>query len=154
MTRHCAISVDVTGVEPALGPLNGHILVGGRTPFAERVVRRVSGSHKPRPSRKRLPVELPGAVAPTGGCVLRSLLIQNVCVQAVQGRLFGAASGSRLIALLRLTACVGLVSSHESFSPPPRRGCGDRKELTPLSNYAFVRSIVGVQCHSRHLAGS
>ena len=35
MTRHCAISVDVTGVEPALGPLNGHILVGGRTPFAD-----------------------------------------------------------------------------------------------------------------------
>lgn len=25
--------VDVAGVEPALGPLNGHILVGGRTPF-------------------------------------------------------------------------------------------------------------------------
>ena len=60
-------SVDVAGVEPALGPLNGHILVGGRTPFAERAVRRVSGSHKPRPSQitknnQRLPKRFSSSV--------------------------------------------------------------------------------------------
>ena len=40
-------SVDVAGVEPALGPLNGHILVGGRTPFAEFEVQRFRGRTNP-----------------------------------------------------------------------------------------------------------
>lgn len=89
-------------------------------PIAERVVRRVSGSHKPRPSKKRSPVELPGAVAPTGGCVLCSLLVQDRCVQAVQDGLFGAAFSGALIVLLRAFTRVGLVSS-QGISPPPRR---------------------------------
>ena len=89
-------------------------------PIAERVVRRVSGSHKPRPSKKRSPVELPGAVAPTGGCVLCSLLVQDRCVQAVQDGLFGAAFSGALIVLLRAFTRVGLVSS-QGISPPSRR---------------------------------
>ena len=39
--------MDVAGVEPALGPLNGHILVGGRTPFAEFEVQRFRGRTNP-----------------------------------------------------------------------------------------------------------
>ena len=79
--------------------------------------------------RKRLPVELPGTVALTGGCVFRGLLVQNRRVQTVQSGLFGAVSDSGLVVLLRAAACVSLVSS-QGFSPPLRRGCGDRKELT------------------------
>lgn len=71
MTRHCAISVDVTGVEPAIPglqnlgrptfgrtPYDSFLAgesdpgVGGRTPFADCESQRVSGSHKPRPSRE------------------------------------------------------------------------------------------------------
>ena len=73
-----------------------------------------------RPSKKRSPVELPGAVAPTGGCVLCSLLVQDRCVQAVQDGLFGAAFSGALIVLLRAFTRVGLVSS-QGISPPSRR---------------------------------
>lgn len=51
MARHCAISVDVAGVEPALDPLNGHILVGGRTPFADAEVSGFRG--RTNPDRQR-----------------------------------------------------------------------------------------------------
>ena len=73
-----------------------------------------------RPSKKRSPVELPGAVAPTGGCVLCSLIVQDRCVQAVQDGLFGAAFSGALIVLLRAFTRVGLVSS-QGISPPSRR---------------------------------
>ena len=90
---------------------------------------RFRGRTSPDCQRKRLPVELPGTVALTGGCVFRGLLVQNRRVQTVQSGLFGAVSDSGLVVLLRAAACVSLVSS-QGFSPPLRRGCGDRKELT------------------------
>lgn len=36
-------------------------------------------------------------------------------------------------------------------SPPFRRSCGKRKRANPLSDHAFVRSVVRAWCHSRHL---
>ena len=84
---------------------------------------RFRGRTSPDCQRKRLPVELPGTVALTGGCVFRGLLIQNRRVQTVQRGLFGAVSDSGLVVLLRAAACVSLVSS-QGFSPPPRRSIG------------------------------
>lgn len=81
---------------------------------------RFRGRTSPDCQRKRLPVELPGAVALTGGCVFRGLLVQNRRVQTVQSGLFGAVSDSGLVVLLRAAACVSLVSS-QGFSPPLRR---------------------------------
>jgi len=49
------------------------------------------------------------------------------------------------------TPC-GHISHKTRVSPPSRRGCGNRKELTPLSSHAFVRSMTWVWCHSRHQA--
>lgn len=49
------------------------------------------------------------------------------------------------------TPC-GHISHKTRVSPPSRRGCGNRKELTPLSDHAFVRSMVRVWCHLRHQA--
>ena len=108
---------------------------------------RFRGRTSPDCQRKRLPVELPGTVALTGGCVFRGLLVQNRRVQTVQSGLFGAVSDSGLVVLLRAAACVSLVSS-QGFSPPPRRSIGDRQgSLTirisnHLSDHAFVRSMV------------
>ena len=45
---------------------------------------------------------------------------------------------------------VGTFHTRQGFSPPLRRSIGDRKELTPLSNHAFVRSMVRTLHHSRH----
>lgn len=87
---------------------------------------RFRGRTSPDCQRKRLPVELPGTVALTGGCVFRGLLVQNRRVQTVQSGLFGAVSDSGLVVLLRAAACVSLVSS-QGFSPPPRRSIGDRQ---------------------------
>lgn len=87
---------------------------------------RFRGHTSPDCQRKRLPVELPGTVALTGGCVFRGLLVQNRRVQTVQSGLFGAVSDSGLVVLLRAAACVSLVSS-QGFSPPPRRSIGDRQ---------------------------
>ena len=84
---------------------------------------RFRGRTSPDCQRKRLPVELPGTVALTGGCVFRGLLVQNRRVQTVQSGLFGAVSDSGLVVLLRAAACVSLVSS-QGFSPPPRRSIG------------------------------
>ena len=81
---------------------------------------RFRGRTNPDCQRKRLPVELPGTVALTGGCVFRGLLVQNRRVQTVQSGLFGAVSDSGLVVLLRAAACVSLVSS-QGFSPPLRR---------------------------------
>ena len=78
---------------------------------------RFRGRTSPDCQRKRLPVELPGTVALTGGCVFRGLLVQNRRVQTVQSGLFGAVSDSGLVVLLRAAACVSLVSS-QGFSPP------------------------------------
>ena len=89
---------------------------------------RFRGRTSPDCQRKRLPVELPGTVALTGGCVFRGLLVQNRRVQTVQSGLFGAVSDSGLVVLLRAAACVSLVSS-QGFSPPPRRSIGDRQGL-------------------------
>lgn len=83
-------------------------------------------------------------VAPTGGCVFRGLLVQDRRVQTVQSGLFGAASGSGLVVLLRAAACVGLVPSHESFHPPPRRGCGDRKELASCQSMLLCEAYSGL----------
>lgn len=44
------------------------------------------------------------------------------------------------------------VSVGHGVSPPSRRGCGSRKELTSLSGHAFVRSMVRVWYHLRHQA--
>ena len=87
---------------------------------------RFRGRTSPDCQRKRLPVELPGTVALTGGCVFRGLLVQNRRVQTVQSGLFGAVSDSGLVVLLRAAACVSLVSS-QVFSPPPRRSIGYRQ---------------------------
>lgn len=140
MTRHCAISVDVTGVEPALGPLNGHILVGGRTPFAERVVRRVPGSHKPRPSQNHQK---------------RSALAEALLV--LSDRLFGGSppKASLTTSLLELSALkvrkpltggrlvqgslpVGRIPGcHEGFHPLPAAIAAIEKELTSLFSPCF-----------------
>ena len=95
-------------------------------PIAERVVRRVSGSHKPRPSKKRSPVELPGAVAPSGRRVLYGLLLKQDRIETVKSLFRRAVPAGIFIILLCAAACVGLVPS-QGFSPPLRRGCGSKR---------------------------
>ena len=145
MARHCVISVDTAGLEPATSHCTDIVVdAAGALPFraiCPLILFRITGRRiKPRADRrplltrsqrfrgrtspdcqrKRLPVELPGTVALTGGCVFRGLLVQNRRVQTVQSRLFGAVSDSGLVVLLRAAACVSLVSS-QGFSPPLRR---------------------------------
>lgn len=146
MARHCAISVDVAGVEPALGPLNGHILVGGRTPFAERVVRRVSGSHKPRPPLK----------SQRRSCFLRAsaaseprllTLTASASLSCSQRESFSPALPLLIAASRSALVHVGIRDLH----PLPAASCGSRKELTSLSGHAFVRSMARVWYYSQYL---
>lgn len=125
-------------------------VVGGQTPFADRGGQRFRGRTNPDCQRNILPVELAGSVISTGCCVFHRLLFQENRIQAVQNRLVGATFNGVFIVTLGINARPGLISSQGS-SPPPRRSIGDRKELTPLSNHAFVRSMVRTWCHSRHL---
>ena len=47
---------------------------------------------------------------------------------------------------------VGTFHTRQGFHPLSAASCGNRKELTPLSDHAFVRSMTWVWCHSRHQA--
>ena len=57
-------------------------VVGGQTPFADRGGQWFRGRTNPD-CQKRLPVELPGAVAPSGGRIFHRLFFHKDRIQAV-----------------------------------------------------------------------
>lgn len=107
MTAHATATADTAGLEPAAShcidtvvdagalPFKSYMscdsflagesdpVVGGQTPFADRGGSTVSGSHKPRPSGERLPVELTGSVVSTGGRIFHRLFFHKDRIQAV-----------------------------------------------------------------------
>ena len=64
-------------------------VVGGQTPFADRGGQWFRGRTNPD-CQKRLPVELPGAVAPSGRRVLYGLLLKQEYIEVVES-FFGRA---------------------------------------------------------------
>ena len=154
MTRHCAISVDVTGVEPAIPglqnlgrptfgrtPYDSFLAgesdpgVGGRTPFADCESQRVSGSHKPRPPKKKESGVLASA--------LEAYLTRTAAVvAAIPEGPFPGPVATRTRLRTRISHSGALDAGHKRFHPLSAASCGDRKELTSLSGHAFVRSMV------------
>ena len=106
---------------------------------------RVSGSHKPRPPKFKLP-GLPRSITlGTGTRRPRSATTYTVGAGSTAG-------GANFARLLRRFAAAVVVGLKDGFHPLSAASCGNRKELTPLSDHAFVRSMVRVWCHLRHQA--
>ena len=91
-------------------------VVGGQTPFADRGGQWFRGRTNPD-CQKRLPVELPGAVAPSGRRVLYGLLLKQEYIEVVESFFGRAVSNGVLIVLLRAAARSSLVSG-QGFHPP------------------------------------
>lgn len=70
--------------------------------------------------------------------------------QLLQLALVSLAGTGRLEGGLVFLAC----PRHEGFHPLPAAVAARRKELTPLSNHAFVRSMIKTRRHLRRLVGS
>ena len=96
---------------------------------------RVSGSHKPRPPKFKLP-GLPRSITlGTGTRRPRSATTYTVGAGSTAG-------GANFARLLRRFAAAVVVGLKDGFHPLSAASCGNRKELTPLSDHAFVRSMV------------
>ena len=105
----------------------------------------VSGSHKPRLPKFKLP-GLPRSITlGTGTRRPRSATTYTVGAGSTAG-------GANFARLLRRFAAAVVVGLKDGFHPLSAASCGNRKELTPLSDHAFVRSMVRVWCHLRHQA--
>ena len=117
---------------------------GGQTPSAD-AESAVSGSHKPRLPKFKLP-GLPRSITlGTGTRRPRSATTYTVGAGSTAG-------GANFARLLRRFAAAVVVGLKDGFHPLSAASCGNRKELTPLSDHAFVRSMVRVWCHLRHQA--
>lgn len=154
-TSHCAdIVVDAAGALPfrAMCPVilfwstSWANLTQGRTDALSLTRgQRVSGSHKPRPPKFKLP-GLPRSITlGTGTRRPRSATTYTVGAGSTAG-------GANFARLLRRFAAAVVVGLKDGFHPLSAASCGNRKELTPLSDHAFVRSMVRVWCHLRHQA--
>ena len=93
-----------------------------------------------RERRLLLTLESSSSLSATGSSLLCGL------GQLFELALVGLADAGRLEGGLMF-----FVRPRHRGSPPSRRGCGSRKELTSLSSHAFVRSMTWAWCHSRHL---
>ena len=89
---------------------------GGQTPFTDRGGQWFRGRTNPD-CQKRLPVELPGAVAPSGRRVLYGLLLKQEYIEVVESFFGRAVSNGVLIVLLRAAARSSLVSGQGSHPP-------------------------------------
>lgn len=117
---------------------------GGQTPSAD-AESAVSGSHKPRLPKFKLP-GLPRSITlGTGTRRPRSATTYTVGAGSTAG-------GANFARLLRRFAAAVVVGLKDGFHPLSAASCGNRKEPTPLSDHAFVRSMVRVWCHLRHQA--
>ena len=168
MIRLCVISVDTAGLEPATSiastPLSALALChlramcpvilfritgwlnharGGRAPFAD-AESAVSGSHKPRPPKFKLPgLSCPVTLGAGARCP-RSATTDTVGAGSTAG-------GANFARLLRRLAAAVVVGLKDGAHPLPAAVAARRKELTPLSNHAFVRSMVKTRRHLRRL---
>ena len=116
--------------------VGGHSLADARSAVSE--------SHKPRPPKFKLP-GLPRSITlGTGTRRPRSATTYTVGAGSTAG-------GANFARLLRRFAAAVVVGLKDGFHPLSAASCGNRKELTPLSSHAFVRSMTWAWCHSRHL---
>ena len=104
----------------------------------------VSRSHKPRPPKFKLPGLTRSVTLGAGTRRPRSATTYTVGAGSTAG-------GANFARLLRRFAAAVVVGLKDGFHPLSAASCGNRKELTPLSSHAFVRSMTWAWCHSRHL---
>lgn len=104
----------------------------------------VSRSHKPRPPKFKLPGLTRSVTLGAGTRRPRSATTYTVGAGSTAG-------GANFARLLRRFAAAVVVGLKDGFHPLSAASCGNRKELTPLSSHAFVRSMTWAWYHSRHL---
>lgn len=118
---------------------------GGRTPFAD-AESAVSGSHKPRPSSRSLKNDqrLPKRFSSSATAFLAAVPSfpawepSSASFRRSKSESFSPPATLVKATFRSETFHVGIRDLH----PLPAASCGSRKELTPLSNHAFVRSMV------------
>ena len=154
-TSHCAdIVVDAAGALPFKSSMRPVILFwstswanltqGWTDTLSLTRGQQVSRSHKPRPPKFKLPGLTRSVTLGAGTRRPRSATTYTVGAGSTAG-------GANFARLLRRFAAAVVVGLKDGFHPLSAASCGNRKELTPLSSHAFVRSMTWAWCHSRHL---